>query len=303
MRCRATACLVLLGATVSLADQPAVEVRAGSTARDQVVAIGRDVIIAGATLADVAVVDGSASISGRVGGDLIVLGGRAHLAHSAEVSGDLFVLGGTVDLESGATVGGRTVSYPSLGAAWLTLLEGPAIGMPAWSPIVLAAKFALLMSWMLVVVILFATCGRQMLSTSEGVAEAPFRNFFVGLAGVLSVVVTSVLLTAINVSLLAAPLLGLLLIAALMLKIWGMVAVFCALGSWLGGFFSRPALPLNAAVMGVLVLGACKFLPFLGVVAWTVATLIGVGAALTTKFGRRESWFDLDGRGRAGALS
>jgi hypothetical protein len=42
-----------------------------------------------------------------------------------------------------------------------------------------------------------------------------------------------------------------------------------------------------------LVLGAIKFLPWFGVLAWSTATLIGVGAALSTKFGRREPWFEL----------
>jgi hypothetical protein len=41
------------------------------------------------------------------------------------------------------------------------------------------------------------------------------------------------------------------------------------------------------------VLGAIKFLPWLGVLAWYAVTLIGVGAALSTKFGRREPWFEL----------
>ena len=42
---------------------------------------------------------------------------------------------------------------------------------------------------------------------------------------------------------------------------------------------------------GVLLLGALKFVPYLGIWAWSAATLVGVGAALRTKFGRREPWF------------
>ena len=36
-----------------------------------------------------------------------------------------------------------------------------------------------------------------------------------------------------------------------------------------------------------------EFPPWFGVLAWTTATLIGIGAALSTKFGRREPWFEL----------
>jgi len=56
----------------------------------------------------------------------------------------------------------------------------------------------------------------------------------------------------------------------------------------------RRARPLNAATGGLLVLGLLKFLPWVGDWTWTVVTFIGVGAALSTKFGRREPWFDLE---------
>jgi hypothetical protein len=47
---------------------------------------------------------------------------------------------------------------------------------------------------------------------------------------------------------------------------------------------------LHAALAGLLALGVVKFLPWIGTVGWTLATLIGVGASLATKFGRDEPW-------------
>ena len=90
------------------------------------------------------------------------------------------------------------------------------------------------------------------------------------------------------------PLLVLLVLLAMVLKLWGMVAVFYALGDWLSRrLLHRRFRPLHAATLGLLVLGVVKFLPWIGVLAWTTATFIGVGAALSTKFGRREPWFEL----------
>ncbi|HSN88369.1 MAG TPA: hypothetical protein VL025_16530, partial [Thermoanaerobaculia bacterium] len=82
---------------------------------------------------------------------------------------------------------------------------------------------------------------------------------------------------------------------ALILKLWGMVAVFYALGDWLGRRLlrRRRMRPLNAATLGLVAMGILKFLPYVGIWAWTAATLIGMGAALTTKFGRQEPWFEL----------
>ena len=54
-------------------------------------------------------------------------------------------------------------------------------------------------------------------------------------------------------------------------------------------FFLRSTLVLGLALLGVV-----KLLPWIGVWTWTVATLIGVGASLTSKFGRRQPWFQID---------
>ena len=68
----------------------------------------------------------------------------------------------------------------------------------------------------------------------------------------------------------------------------------CMLGDWVAlRLLHRNLRPLNAATLGLLLMGAIKFLPFVGVWVWTAATLIGIGATLATKFGRREAWFDL----------
>jgi hypothetical protein len=60
---------------------------------------------------NVAVLDGSLTIAGRVEGDVVVINGGATLADGGAVTGSLTVVGGTVRREGGATVGGETVAY------------------------------------------------------------------------------------------------------------------------------------------------------------------------------------------------
>jgi hypothetical protein len=280
------------GARAEGGSEPALEIEHGSIARQQVVALGRDVLVDGEALADVAAINGSAHVSGSIGGDLLVLGGRARLEPAARVAGDVFVLGGTLDAAPGATIGGRSVSYANMSSAWLTLLEGPSLGLSASSPLILGAKLALLAAWAALVLLLFAASGREMLQTSDIVRREPGRCFFVGLTGVLALVMTALFFSAIAAWLVGAPLLVLVVILALLLKLWGMVAVFHALGAWLLSRLGRRRLvPLHAACIGLLALGVVKFAPFAGVIVWTVATFLGVGATLITKFGRREPWF------------
>lgn len=272
----------------------ALRIEAGSVAERQVVAVGRDVEIAGRALSDVAALNGRALISGEVGGDVIVLGGGAALAATARVAGSVFVLGGEIVAAPGASIGGRSVAYPDASGAWLAFLEAPTLGYPAGSPLVLGAKLALIAGWLALVLAFFAVSGRQVLATAETVTAEPFRCFGIGLVGVLTLVLTALFFSLFAAALVGLPLLGLVVLLAVLLKLWGMVAVFHALGEWVLGRLRKGRLSaLNTAVLGLLLLSAVKLIPWFGLLAWQVATFIGVGAALTTKLGRREPWFDL----------
>ncbi len=265
----------------------------GSVAARQVVALGRDLQVDGEAAADVAAINGSVTVTGRVRGDVIVLGGDARVSAQAAVGGDVFVLGGKLQIEPGARIEGRSVAYPSVGAAWVILLGGPSLGQPSMSPVVIGAKTALVAAWLAWTLLVFAIGGRGVLSASESIRVEPFRNFFVGLSGVLALFLTALLLSAFAAVLVGVPLLLMVVLVAVLLKLWGMTAVFHALGSWVARHILRRRwAPLNAAVLGLCILGLVKMAPWVGSWSWTVASFIGVGASLTTKFGRREPWFE-----------
>lgn len=273
---------------------PALRLEAGSLARHQLVAIGRDLIIAGEALGDVAAMEGDVEVSGRVSGDVIVVGGDARLLSTAQIGGDVHVLGGVIHAAPGARTEGRMVSYPTASSTLVTLIEGPSLGVGFSSPVVVGTKLALLTAWAALLLLFFAASGRQVLETADEVRRDPFQSFYLGLTGVLALVLTGLFFSAFTGGLVGVPLLVLVVLLLLVLKLWGMVAVFYALGEWVARrLFRRRPRPLSAATIGLLVLGALKFLPWVGVWAWTAATLIGVGATLSSKFGRREPWFEL----------
>ena len=274
--------------------RPALRLESGAIARHQLVAVARDIEVDGDALADVAALNGSVLIRGRVKGDVIVIGGSARLGPRASVDGDISVIGGVIQVDPGARIGGRSVAYPNASPTLTTLLEGPSLGLSDASPLVLGAKLALLAAWAALLLLLFAASGRQMLETAEDVRREPFLSFFTGITGVAALVLTALALTIFLGGLAWAPMLALVALLLLVLKLWGMVAVFYALGDWVAlRLLHRNLRPLNAATLGLLLMGAIKFLPFVGVWVWTAATLIGIGATLATKFGRREAWFDL----------
>ena len=270
-------------------------IEVGSVARNQVVAVGRDLEVAGQARSDVAAVNGEVRITGTVEGDVIVLGGDARLGSTARVVGDVYVVGGAIEAATGASIDGRSVAYPDASGAWLALLEAPVLGADSSTPLILGAKLALLTVWLALALVLFAAAGRQVLATSEAVRREPLRCFSVGLVGVIAMLLTALLFNVLAASVIGLPLLLLVVLLAVILKLWGMVALFHALGDWLLARFGRRMTPLNAACIGLLALGLVKLTPWAGLIAWHAASFIGVGAALLTKLGRREPWFDLGG--------
>jgi len=61
----------------------------------------------------------------------------------------------------GARIEGRSVSYPNASAAWMTLLEGPSLGLESRSTVVVGAKLALLAACVFVVWRGFAALTRE----------------------------------------------------------------------------------------------------------------------------------------------
>ncbi|MCB1056710.1 MAG: polymer-forming cytoskeletal protein [Acidobacteria bacterium] len=291
--CAALCTAGLFGAAAPASDpgRPALELHEGAVARSQVVGLGRDVVIDGDAETDVVAVGGSVRVAGGVGGDVIALGGGVFLAPDSHVTGDVFALGGEVDMAPGSTLGGRSVSYPAVSSAFLTLIEGPSLGLPPLAPVVLTAKVALLVAWLLLTLIAFATSAPEVLATAESIRVEPLRDFWVGLTGLASLTLTALFLAAFAGPLVGFPLLALVVLILLLLKLWGMVALFFALGDALARRLGRRLLPLHAACLGLALLGVLKLVPQLGLWVWTVATLVALGASLTTKLGRREPWF------------
>lgn len=274
---------------------PGLRLEAGSVARRPIVAVGRGVVVDGEALAGVTALNGSIAVAGRVHGDVTVLGGDLLLAPTAVIDGDALVLGGRLLAAGGSRLSGRAVAYPTVSHAWLTLLEGPSLGMGATSPLVLGAKLGLVAAWLALTLLLFASAGRPLVRTSEEIRQEPLRCFAAGLVGLATIVLSALFLSAFLPTLLGVPLLVLVALFALVLKLWGMVAIFHSFGRFCASRIARRrVVQLHAAVFGLTLLGLIKLVPMAGVWVWTAATLIGMGATLRSKFGRFEPWFASD---------
>ncbi|HTM29800.1 MAG TPA: hypothetical protein VL263_00770 [Vicinamibacterales bacterium] len=292
----------ITGSRIAIAQD--VEVSADEEIQDAVVAVG-----------------GSLRAAGRIRHGAVVIGGDIHLLPSADVQGDLVLVGGTLIRDPGARVAGA-ISYVSLGD-W-----SRSVGLFDWRPrlqfgtasrwvSLIATIFRVsILAALMVFVLLIARA--PVARVGRAAAAAPFRAAVVGLAAeVLFLPLLLVASIALGITIIGLPLVFLVVPLAFVLAFFalmlGYTALACRLGEWLEDrlgwqlhsaylataiglllivfptLLSRllgvaPA-PLRMAAFGVLVAGViAEFL------VWT----IGLGAALMTGLGRRNTFDAID---------
>ena len=162
-----------------------------------------------------------------------------------------------------------------------------------------AVIVSLVAVWMLAAVALTLMSGREVRASSTEVRASALHCFTLGLVAVTSFVLTAIVFSYLIPYFIGVPLLFALAVFAVITKIYGMVAVFHAVGTLVAGARSREQLAsrkwlrgdLAMAVIGALRLGGIRLIPVIGPIVWGLASVFAIGSALATKFGRREPWF------------
>jgi hypothetical protein len=162
-----------------------------------------------------------------------------------------------------------------------------------------AVIVALLAVWMIAAVALTLLSGREIRYSSVEMRASALHCFALGLVAVTSFALTAIVFSYLIPYHVGLPLLFALGVFAILTKIYGLVAVFHAIGTLVAGSRTREQLQrrhwlrgdLAMVVIGVLVLGALRLIPIVGPIIWGFASVFGIGTALATKFGRREPWF------------
>jgi len=254
-----------------------------SIGRDQYV-FGRDGVIDRAVNGNVQVYGGNVFVQAPIEGDLLVVGGDVTVRAPGRVKGNVIHAGGNV--RGTEFVGGRVYSMATLEGAAATIQKT-------------AVVVSLLFVWFVAAIIVTLMSGGDVRFSSSELRISALHCFALGLVALTSFVLTAIVLSYLVPYLIGIPLLAALAVFAILTKIYGMIAVFHAVGSLIAGAKTRHQLAsrkwlrgdLAMVVIGVLVLGAVRLIPVVGAMVWALASIFGVGTALATKFGRREPWF------------
>jgi hypothetical protein len=233
----------------------------------------------------VQVYGGKIDVDAPIAGDLLVFGGRVTLGDRGHVGGNLIYAGTEVEGAEGR-VSGHTVSVATVQGAAATLTKSAVVA-------------SLLLVWFIVAVVLTLLAGREIRYSSVEVRASALHCFTLGLVGFTSFVITAIVCSYLVPFLIGVPLLAFLAVFAIVTKVYGMIAVFHAAGSLVARPRTREQLvarrwfrgDLAMVVIGLVILGAIRLIPFVGTIVWSCASVFGIGCALATKFGRREPAF------------
>lgn len=288
-----------------------VVVHKGEKVRSVVVTQG-SATIDGEVEEDAVVINGKLRINGRVHGDAVNVGGGLMLGTDARVDGNAVgVLGGIfmgtnslvhgdavgiggITKRPGARVAGDSVpiSIPSLSH----LIGEDGLEMPEWMArsfrqLVLKGRplsFYVGWSWMLAGVfalgyaVLLALFPKPVATTAQMLDERSVTSFLMGLLALPLLAFLSLILAVTGVGLIVVPFL---LAAFVLAVLFGKAGLLCHLGGAVLRQLKGTPAPFAAFVVGVALISLFYLIPFVGLLAWAVLTMWGLGAALLALFG------------------
>jgi hypothetical protein len=226
---------------------------------------------------NVVALGGSVTVGGEVDGDVTALGGGVTLLGTARVAGDVQAWGGHVTHLPGATVAGNIESDKRIRDFAGGLLPGPATSwhFPAFW----------LLGWAALAALVATLLPERTARVRQVARAAAGRSLLVGMLTALLGVGLAALLFATCIGI---PFSFLLLLSLLAAWVLGTVAISLWLGERLLSLVALPRpSPVLAAVIGAAVLAIGESVPCLGAALTAVASCVGLGAALLSRFGGR----------------
>lgn len=219
-------------------------------------------------------------------GDVVVVNGDLRLDPNARVGRHVMAIFGHVEVEPGAVVQGRTLAFSSLSNVALRP------GGTAPLQVNVAVRLVTSGGWLLVTTALAFGLSTRLRYGVWILPQLGFRVFLLGVAAGVTFFAAVVAVLGFGPSV-GVPLAVGLTVIFFAFRAVGLTVVGGFLGTLvLRRWFRRP-LPLTLEVfVGVFVLLAVRFLPFLGGLLWSVCSIVALGmgiVALATSVSDRET--------------
>lgn len=235
---------------------------------------------------DVIVFNGDAIIAGKVQGNVVALGGDVKLKSTARITGQLTVLGGEIEREPGARIEGGIAGKGSIRP--FTYNHRWYWSPTAWLGASLIANFLFFLGTLALGIVVVALLPDHTEKVALFITREPWQSIGVGFLAFLLVIPSMV---ALAITLIGIPLIPLFLLFVIVSFIYGYFAACLVIGKRIFEVAkSTSSSPFFEMIVGVIVVGILRFVPFIGGLLGFVVSLLGVGAVLLTKFGTGKPW-------------
>lgn len=239
-------------------------------------------------------VGGNLVVDGKISGDLAVVGGNARLGPAAVVGGDVLTFGGNVNRNGGTimgdTISGEELNFP-LSTQFARDLPFRYFNTGIGTNFVVRTLTFLIQSFMLaalaVLIVMFLPKNVDMVAST--IVSQPVIS---GAFGLLTFIVAPILIVflIITICLAIVGIAGVVVLIAA--GVLGWIALGLEVGKRLGKAMNQDYQPVVAAGLGTLIFalvvnGIGFIIPCVGWLAPFLASAVGLGAVLMTRFGTR----------------
>jgi len=263
------------------------------TERD-LASVGGHIVVDGVAGGHVIAIGGSVTVNGTVEADVVSIGATVQLGPRSVVKGGLLCLGASLKKEHGAQVLGETVYLSSPNEVVSRLARELSIFSlrREWSPLAIGIRLVILFTWFLIATVILLAFPGQVKTAAEETSRHFLKFGLIGLLWSAALVVTAILLVFLSLVIIGIPLLLLLFFFAILIKLFGNVSIYYLCGTrFLSAVGYRGGPNILPVLTGLVLLGVIQFIPYVGGLVWMLLSLVGMGAALATKFGTGQLWF------------
>lgn len=258
---------------------------------DEHVAFGDDLTVEkGETVDDLAVFGGDLIVKGTVDGDVAVFGGDITVHKGGLIDGDAACFGGEITQMAGGKISGDKVEL-NLASGLKNLFHfkylGPIIGggvgsLFAFKLLAGVSKFFVLL---VLGLLLLAFLEKPTFVVKNALFKNPLACLGYGFLAMLAFVPIIILMA---ISILGIPLIPLFILIFVFAAFYGAIAF----SLFVGEKISQKVMPIKSTalqfVVGLLLLFILGLIPFISFIVCILATMLSLGAVVTTRFGRVE---------------
>ncbi len=278
---RSIVLLSLLGLLLGPATAVAAEERS-------IVRIGSDVTIeAGQKVHNVVVIGGQITISGGVDNNVVAVGGSVVLTKTAVVGGSILSLGGIIVSAKDSQISGNMTEINSSNL-FETLTTALSDEWEGWSWVFAVISLSIFLVILVLALLIVALLPKPVRTVAEAISENTFKVALCGLLGLVLIAPLALLLTISVVGIALIPLEVIVVVCSILL---GFIAVGQLIGKKVLKLFKRrnPSM-IRETFWGLIILWLIGWIPYIGWMVKAVAIVIGLGAALITRFGTYQGW-------------